>query len=158
MVWPLTTNLSTRTAIRLYLQCWDTAWKSAPVWSWIRDWSRWTCWRLQCSVCSLLPLTWEMDLLTTSSLQNRMPPDSITESVLSFTEKLESTVFEADKQIDWIYILCIKCWNKLDKIEQKKVTDLWKLAMYHKLFGEKERRHWSVMSHRYHHEYGMQGQ
>ena len=51
-----------------------------------------------------------MDLLTTSLLQsNGMPPDYLTESVLSFTEKLESTVFEADKQIDPIYILCIKC-------------------------------------------------
>ena len=61
-----------------------------------------------------------MDLLTTSLLQNGMPPDYLTESVLSFTEKLESTVFEADKQIDPIYVLCIKCWNELDKIEQKK--------------------------------------
>ena len=40
-----------------------------------------------------------MDLLTTSLLQDGMPHDCITESVASFIEKLESTVFEADKQI-----------------------------------------------------------
>ena len=58
------------------------------------------CWRLQCSVCSLVPLAWEMDLLTTSLLQDDIPPASITESVASFTKKLKTTVFEADKQID----------------------------------------------------------
>ena len=49
-----------------------------------------------------------MDLLTTSLLQDGMPPGCIIVSVASSIEKLASTVFEADKQIDPIYTRRIK--------------------------------------------------
>ena len=68
-----------------------------------------------------------MDLLTTSLLQDGMSPGCIIVSVASSIEKLASTVFEADKQIDPIYTLRIKGWNQLGKefqrFEQSKNVD-----------------------------------